>query len=57
MQKFMEWFSRNRRSIGYTIGGLNVLSGLGQVADGNLWPGVIWIVLGLALILDAYEFK
>jgi len=57
MNNFIAWFERNRRTIGYTIGGMNVLSGLGQVADGNFWPGIMWIILGAALILDAHEFK
>ena len=57
MNNFIAWFERNRRTIGYTIGGMNVLSGLGQVADGNFWPGIMWIILGSALILDAHEFK
>ena len=57
MDKFFEWFGRNRKTIGYTIGGLNVVSGLGQIADGQFWPGIVWLVLGLSLILDAYKFK
>jgi hypothetical protein len=57
MNKFSNWFSRNRKTIGYTIGGLNIVSGLGQIADGQFWPGIVWLVLGAALVFDAYEFK
>ena len=28
MNKFLEWFQTNRTSIGYTIGGLNILNGI-----------------------------
>lgn len=57
MNKFGEWFVRNRKPIGYTIGGLNVLSGLNYVLEGNTGMGVLWIVIGSFLIWDAYEYK
>lgn len=57
MEKFSNWFGRNRKTIGYSIGGLNIVSGLGQMADGQLWPGIVWLILGVALVFDAYEFK
>ena len=57
MEKFSNWFGRNRQTIGYTIGGLNVVSGLGQLASGQFWPGIVWLVLGIALVFDAHEFK
>ena len=57
MDKFFEWFGRNRKTIGYVIGGANLGSGIVQIASGNVWPGIVWLVLGLSLILDAYKFK
>jgi hypothetical protein len=57
MEKFMEWFGRNRQKIGYTVGGLNVLNGVLSLVAGNFWSGVIFIVLGSALIFDAKAFK
>jgi hypothetical protein len=57
MNNFMEWFERNRKPIGYTIGGMNVVSGLVQIADGQFWTGIMWLILGSALILDAHQFK
>ena len=53
----MEWFGRNRQKIGYTVGGLNVLNGVLSLVAGDFWSGVIFIVLGSALILDAKVFK
>ena len=57
MDKFFEWFGRNRKNIGYAIGGANLGSGIVRIASGNVWPGIVWLVLGLSLILDAYKFK
>lgn len=57
MEKFMEWFGRNRKTIGYTVGGLNVFNGVVQLASGNLVNAVFWLVLGSAIILDARMFK
>jgi hypothetical protein len=57
MIKFMEWFTRNRQTIGYSIGGLNVVNGVLSVSQGDTLSGVCFIVLGAALIFDAKEFK
>ena len=57
MDKFTDWLGRNRKAIGYTVGGLNLGSGIGQVFAGNTGMGVVWIVIGAFLIWDAYEFK
>jgi len=57
MEKFMEWFGRNRKTIGYTVGGLNVLNGVVSLVTGNFWSGIIFIVLGSAIIFDAKTFK
>ena len=57
MEKFMEWFGRNRITIGYTIGGINVLNGVASVAIGNTLNGIFFIVLGSAIIFDSKVFK
>jgi hypothetical protein len=57
MEKFMEWFGRNRKTIGYTVGGVNLGSGIAAIAGGSVWPGALWLVLGAAIILDAKVFK
>jgi hypothetical protein len=57
MEKFMEWFSRNRITIGYTIGGINVLNGVASVAIGDTLNGVFFIILGSAIIFDSKVFK
>jgi hypothetical protein len=57
MIKFLEWFGRHRQTIGYTVGGLNVLNGILSVLAGNIANGIFWLILGSAIILDAKVFK
>ena len=57
MNKFFEWFDRNRKTIGYTVGGLNVLNGLTNLLVGNVLNGILWVVIGAAIMLDAKYFK
>ena len=57
MNTFFEWFGRHRKSIGYVVGGANVGSGIVQIASGNFWPGIVWLVLGASIILDTRMFK
>lgn len=53
----MEWFGRNRKTIGYTIGGLNLFNGLLSIVFGSFVTGLFWAVLGAALIIDAKYYK
>jgi len=53
----MEWFGRHRKTIGYSIGGINVLNGVASVALGDPLSGVFFIVLGSAIIFDSKVFK
>lgn len=56
-QTAMEWFEKNRKKIGYTIGAVNVLSGLADLSAGNIMLGTIWIVIGTAILFDTKTFK
>jgi len=57
MDKFFEWFGRNRKTIGYVVGGANLGSGIVQIAGGHFWHGIVWLVLGASIILDTRMFK
>ena len=57
LDKFIVWFGNNRRAIGYTIGGVNVLSGINYAVQGNYGLALLWLIIGSAIILDSYEFK
>lgn len=52
MNKFFEWLSRNRKPVGYTIGIANVLSGVSNIALGNVVIGAFWIGIGALIISD-----
>jgi hypothetical protein len=54
--KIIFWFTENRKKIGYTLGGLNVLSGLNSIANGQSANGLIMIFVGSVLIFDAWAF-
>jgi len=55
--KFFEWFGRHRKTIGYTVGGVNVLNGVTSLALGDTLGGICFIVLGSAIIFDSKVFK
>ena len=57
MEKFFEWFGRNRKTIGYTVGGINMLNGIISVVAGDIANGIFWIILGSAIVFDAKMFK
>jgi hypothetical protein len=57
MEKFMAWFGRHRQTIGYTVGGVNVLNGILSIALGDTWTGVFFLTLGSAIIFDTKMFK
>lgn len=57
MNKFAEWFNKNRKNIGYTVGGLNMLASMTYVAQGELNYALIYFTLGSVLIFDSYEIK
>lgn len=52
-EKFVTWFNRNRRPIGYTLGALNILGGLQHAYNGDFGLAVIWLLIGSFLIADA----
>jgi len=57
MSKFLSWFERNRKSIGYVIGGVNLGAGIGHIFNGDITNGIVYTILGLVLILDTRMFK
>jgi len=57
MSKFFEWFGRNRKPIGYFIGGLNILSAISHATRGDFGMAALWFAIGFMFIWDAYEFK
>jgi hypothetical protein len=57
MNNFLNWFGRNRKTIGYTVGGLNVVDGIVSIAFGDYTNGMLWLVVGTVILIDTKEFK
>lgn len=57
MSKFIDWINCNRKQIGYTIGGLNLLAAVNYYLNGQLSLALLWTVIGTFLIWDAAEYK
>ena len=55
LDKFFEWVGRNRKEISLTIGGLNVLSGISALVNGNYGLAIVGFTIGGSLIFDAYQ--
>ena len=54
IEKAIIWFTINRKKIGYTLGGLNVLSGFNSLISGQTSNGMIQLFVGSVLIFDAW---
>ncbi len=57
MDKFFEWTSCNRKSIGYTIGALNLLAGISNLVNNNYTLAVVNLAIAVVLIADAWRSK
>lgn len=54
LDKFFIWVGRNRKEIGLTVGGINILTGISAVVSGNYSMAIVGFTIGGAIILDAY---
>jgi len=55
MDKFFNWFNKNRRTIGFTVGGLCLLSSVNYLLDGNAVGCVLYFLVGVMIIVDAKD--
>lgn len=55
IEKAITWFTINRKKIGYTLGGLNLLSGLSLLGTSQAGNGMIQIFVGVVIIFDAWS--
>lgn len=55
--RFLEWLGRNRRAIGYTAGGLNLLVALNHLIQGEIGLAVLWLVIGIMMLIDVGAYK
>jgi hypothetical protein len=57
MDKFFEWTSRNWKTIGYTIGALNLLAGISNLVNNNYTLAMVNFAIAVVLIADAWRTK
>ena len=50
--KFFMWFDRNRKTIGYTVAGINILNGLSLLSSGQNTNGWLQLFLGGVIASD-----
>ena len=55
--KIVDWFWKHRATIGYTIGFCNIISGIMNVAIGNVVGGLFWFGIGLFIVWDVKTYK
>jgi hypothetical protein len=55
--KIFEWLGRNRRPIGYTVGGLNLLVALNHLIQGEIGLAVLWLFIGVMIVIDVGAYK
>jgi hypothetical protein len=55
--KIAGWFWKHRATIGYSIGCANVVSGLMNIALGNVAMGLFWVGIGLFIVWDVKTYK
>lgn len=56
MSKFVDWYNRIRRPLGFTIGGLNILLSLSWALVGSFGYAIVWLLIGGWIIYDTYKF-
>lgn len=56
MNTFFEWVGRNRKTIGYVIGAMNILAGINDIAVGSNITGGMFLAIGALILLDAKAY-
>ncbi len=52
LDKFFVWVGKNRHPIGFTVGALNILTGLAHVLGGSWGLGLLWFIMGAYIVYD-----
>lgn len=55
--KFLEWLGSKRKTVGYTIGGLNLLAALNYYLNDQHGLALLWTIIAVFLIWDAAEYQ
>lgn len=54
--KIFIWFGRNRKTIGYSIAGINLLVAVNHLMQGQYGMAILWLVIGTMIAVDTSEF-
>jgi hypothetical protein len=55
IEKAVTWLAINRKKIGYTLGILNILSGLSLLGTSQASNGILQIFVGSVIVFDAWS--
>jgi len=56
IDKFVFWFTENRKKIGYSLGTLSILSGIMSLLGyGQPSTGLVQIFVGTVIVFDAWN--
>ena len=55
--KMLNWIKANHYAVGYTVGGLNISSGIVNILIGNVYTGIFNIIIGSFIMFDTWAFK
>lgn len=56
MDKFFVWFGRNRKTIGYTVGVLNLSLAVSYMIQGQYGMAMLWLFVGAMIVYDTRGF-
>lgn len=54
--KILNWVKSNHHAVGYTVGGLNICSGIANIGIGNFYTGIFNIIIGIFISVDTLLF-
>ena len=54
--KMLNWIKAHHHAVGYTVGGLNIASGISNMFIGNFYTGVFNIIVGIFISVDTWLF-
>jgi hypothetical protein len=52
----LNWIKANHYAVGYTVGGLNISSGIVNILIGNVYTGIFNIIVGVFISVDTRLF-
>lgn len=54
MEKFLNWFDKNRKYIGATVGCSDIFLGMHLSMQGNIMLALMWTSIGFVILVDSW---